>query len=154
MILKPINSEFNKDFHERIWKAKNYVREHYEELKKLSIGRHNLDKEICEGAFINIMEYDSKENPPWESHLQFVDIQIIFEGAEDYIIANTSDLTPKEYDITSDYHNWEGEGTARLTLSQGNILILLPYDAHRVGLAPKTGKTHVRKGIVKVPYKA
>ena len=153
MILKPINSEFNKDFHERIWKAKNYVREHYEELKKLSIGRHNLDKEICEGAFINIMEYDSKENPPWESHLQFVDIQIIFEGAEDYIIANTSDLTPKEYDITTDYHNWEGEGTARLTLSQGNILILLPYDAHRVGLAPKTGKTHVRKGIVKVPYK-
>ena len=154
MILKPINSEFNKEFHERIWKAKNYVREHYEELKKLSIGRHNLDKEICEGAFINIMEYDSKENPPWESHLQFVDIQIIFEGAEDYIIANTSDLTPKEYDITTDYHNWEGEGTARLTLSQGNILILLPYDAHRVGLAPKTGKTHVRKGIVKVPYKA
>ena len=154
MILKPINSEFNKDFHERIWKAKNYVREHYEELKKLSIGRHNLDKEICEGAFINIMEYDSKENPPWESHLQFVDIQIIFEGAEDYILANTSDLTPKEYDITTDYHNWEGEGTARLTLSQGNILILLPYDAHRVGLAPKTGKTHVRKGIVKVPYKA
>ena len=154
MILKPINSEFNKNFHERIWKAKNYVREHYEELKKLSIGRHNLDKEICEGAFINIMEYDSKENPPWESHLQFVDIQIIFEGAEDYIIANTSDLTPKEYDITTDYHNWEGEGTARLTLSQGNILILLPYDAHRVGLAPKTGKTHVRKGIVKVPYKA
>ena len=154
MILKPINSEFNKDFHERIWKAKNYVREHYEELKKLSIGRHNLDKEICEGAFINIMEYDSKENPPWESHLQFVDIQIIFEGAEDYIIANTSDLTPKEYDIKTDYHNWEGEGTARLTLSQGNILILLPYDAHRVGLAPKTGKTHVRKGIVKVPYKA
>ena len=154
MILKPINSEFNKDFHERIWKAKNYVREHYEELKKLSIGRHNLDKEICEGAFINIMEYDSKENPTWESHLQFVDIQIIFEGAEDYIIANTSDLTPKEYDITTDYHNWEGEGTARLTLSQGNILILLPYDAHRVGLAPKTGKTHVRKGIVKVPYKA
>ena len=154
MILKPINSEFNKNFHERIWKAKNYVREHYEELKKLSLGRHNLDKEICEGAFINIMEYDSKENPPWESHLQFVDIQIIFEGAEDYIIANTSDLTPKEYDITTDYHNWEGEGTARLTLSQGNILILLPYDAHRVGLAPKTGKTHVRKGIVKVPYKA
>ena len=154
MILKPINSEFNKNFHERIWKAKNYVREHYEELKKLSLGRHNLDKEICEGAFINIMEYDSKENPPWESHLQFVDIQIIFEGAEDYIIANTSDLTPKEYDITTDYHNWEGEGTARLTLTQGNILILLPYDAHRVGLAPKTGKTHVRKGIVKVPYKA
>ena len=154
MILKPINSEFNKNFHERIWKAKNYVREHYEELKKLSLGRHNLDKEICEGAFINIMEYDSKDNPPWESHLQFVDIQIIFEGAEDYIIANTSDLTPKEYDITTDYHNWEGEGTARLTLSQGNILILLPYDAHRVGLAPKTGKTHVRKGIVKVPYKA
>ena len=153
MILKPINSEFNKNFHERIWKAKNYVREHYEELKKLSLGRHNLDKEICEGAFINIMEYDSKENPPWESHLQFVDIQIIFEGAEDYIIANTSDLTPKEYDIKTDYHNWEGEGTARLTLSQGNILILLPYDAHRVGLAPKTGKTHVRKGIVKVPYK-
>ena len=154
MILKPINSEFNKNFHERIWKAKNYVREHYEELKKLSLGRHNLDKEICEGAFINIMEYDNKENPPWESHLQFVDIQIIFEGAEDYIIANTSDLTPKEYDIKTDYHNWEGEGTARLTLSQGNILILLPYDAHRVGLAPKTGKTHVRKGIVKVPYKA
>ena len=154
MILKPINSEFNKNFHERIWKAKNYVREHYEELKKLSLGRHNLDKEICEGAFINIMEYDNKENPPWESHLQFVDIQIIFEGAEDYIIANTYDLTPKEYDIKTDYHNWEGEGTARLTLSQGNILILLPYDAHRVGLAPKTGKTHVRKGIVKVPYKA
>ena len=153
MILKPINSEFNKNFHERIWKAKNYVREHYEELKKLSLGRHNLDKEICEGAFINIMEYDNKDNPPWESHLQFVDIQIIFEGAEDYIIANTSDLTPKEYDIKTDYHNWEGEGTARLTLSQGNILILLPYDAHRVGLAPKTGKTHVRKGIVKVPYK-
>ena len=130
------------------------MREHYEDLKKLPNGQHKLDKEICEGAFINIMEYDSKENPPWESHLQFVDIQIIFEGAEDYIIANTSDLTPKEYDIKTDYHNWEGEGTVRLTLTQGNILILLPYDAHRVGLAPKTGKTHVRKGIVKVPYKS
>ena len=48
MILKPLKSEFNKDFHDRIWKAKNYVREHYEDLKKLSIGQHKLDKEICE----------------------------------------------------------------------------------------------------------
>ena len=154
MILKPLKSEFNKDFHDRIWKAKNYVREHYEDLKKLSVGQHKLDKEICEGAYINIAEYDNKDNPPWESHLEFVDIQIIFEGAEDYIIANTSELKPKEDDKATDYHNWEGEGAVRLTLTPGNILILLPYDAHRVGLAPKTGKNHVKKGIVKVPYKA
>ena len=86
MILKPLKSEFNKDFHDRIWKAKNYVREHYEDLKKLPNGQHKLDNEICEGAYINIAEYDNKDNPPWESHLEFVDIQIIFEGAEDYIL--------------------------------------------------------------------
>ena len=138
MILKPIKSEFNQNFHDVIWKTKNYIREHYEDLKKLPIGKHLLDKEICEGAFINVMEY----------------VQIIFEGSEDFIIANTSTLKPKNYDETTDYHDWEGEGSARLTLSPGDMLILLPYDAHRVGLAPKSGKNHVRKAIVKVPYKA
>ena len=125
-----------------------------EELKKLPNGKHLLDKEICEGAFINVTEYDNKDNPPWESHLKYVDVQIIFEGSEDFIIANTSTLKPKTYDEASDYHDWEGEGTVRLTLSQGEILILLPYDAHRVGLPPKSGKNHVKKAIVKVPYKA
>ena len=147
MILKPIKSEFNQDFHDSIWKAKNYIRDHYDELKKLPNGKHLLDKEICEGAFINVTEYDNKDNPPWESHLKYVDVQIIFEGAEDFIIANTSTLKPKSYDEASDYHDWEGEGTVRLTLSQGEILILLPYDAHRVGLPPKSGKNHVKKAI-------
>ena len=154
MILKPIKSEFNQKFHENIWKAKNYIREHYEDLKKLPIGKHKLDNEICDGAFVNIDEYDNKDNPPWESHNKYVDIQVIFEGAEDFIIANTSKLKSKNYDETTDYHNWEGEGTVHLTLSQGEILILLPYDAHRVGLPPKTGKTHVKKAIIKVPYKS
>ena len=154
MILKPIKSEFNQHFHDAIWKAKNYAREHYEELKKLPNGKHSLDKEICEGAFINVVEYDNKDNPPWESHLKYVDVQIIFEGSEDFIIANTSTLKPKTYDEASDYHDWEGEGTLRLTLSPGEMLILLPYDAHRVGLPPKSGKNHVKKAIVKVPYKA
>ena len=94
MILKPIKSEFNQDFHDTIWKAKNYIRDHYDELKNLPNGKHLLDKEICEGAFINVTEYDNKDNPPWESHLKFVDVQIIFEGAEDFIIANTSTLKP------------------------------------------------------------
>ena len=154
MILKPIKSEFNQNFHDTKKKKKNYVKEHYDELKKLPVGKHALDKEICEGAFINVMEYDNKDNPPWESHLKYVDVQIIFEGAEDFIIANTSTLKPKNYDEATDYHDWEGEGTIRLTLTPGNVLILLPYDAHIVGLAPKTGKTHVKKAIVKVPYKA
>jgi len=152
MILKPISGTFNKEFHEIIWKAKDYVREHYEDLKKLSVGRYELDKEICEGAFINVSEYESKDDPPWESHLKFVDVQIIFEGAEDFIIANTSTLKPKEYVEETDYQAWEGEGSLRLTLKPGDLLILLPYDAHRVGLAPKTGKTRVKKGIIKVPY--
>ena len=120
-------------------------------------GRHSFNKTLRPDNQVEInlslTEYDNKDNPPWESHLKYVDVQIIFEGAEDFIIANTSTLKPKSYDEASDYHDWEGEGTVRLTLSQGEILILLPYDAHRVGLPPKSGKNHVKKAIVKVPYK-
>lgn len=151
MILKPIKSVFNPKFHDIIWKAKNYVRENYDKFKNLPVGKHDL-KEIGEGTFINVTEYDTRDNPPWESHLKFVDIQMVFEGEEDFIIANTKALKPKEYDEQKDYHDWEGEGYVRLTLKEGEILILLPYDAHRVGLHPNGIKTHVKKAIIKVPY--
>ena len=128
----------------------NNVDETFANARDLGYARLNNSRISVIGQ---LGKYDNKDNPPWESHLKFVDVQIIFEGAEDFIIANTSTLKPKTYDEASDYHDWEGEGTVRLTLSQGEILILLPYDAHRVGLPPKTGKTHVKKAIVKVPYK-
>ena len=154
MIIQPIDDyKWNEEFQRNIEKAKAYIRRHYIDLKVLPVGVTRLDDQICEGAFVNVMEYMNKDNPPWESHKKYVDIQIIFEGEEDFLIANTNTLKPKDYQVDSDYHDWEGEATHRITLRKGEILILLPYDAHRVGLPTKNGKTFVKKAILKIPYK-
>lgn len=152
MILKSIEAKYNDKFHTVLWKAKDYIRENYSKLKSLSVGKHPLP-EIAESAFVNVNEYDTKDNPPWESHLKYVDIQVVFEGSEDFEITNIRNLKKKgEYNAETDYQDWEGESSIRLTLSEGDILILLPEDAHRVGFHPKGKKTHVKKCIVKVPY--
>lgn len=153
MILKPIDSSYNEKFHNILWKAKEYVKNNFDKLSKLEVGKHDLSKEIADGTFVNINEYDTKDEPKWESHLKYVDIQVIFSGEEDFIVENIKNLKKKaEYDSEKDYQDWEGEGYTRLTLKKGDMLILLPYDAHRVGLHPKSGKQHVKKAILKVPY--
>lgn len=152
MILNALETKYNETFHKILWKARDYVRENYSKLKSLPVGKHQLP-EIAEGAFVNVNEYDTKDNPPWESHFKYVDIQVVFEGCEDFEIANVQNLTKKgDYNAETDYQDWDGESSIRLTLFEGDMLILLPEDAHRVGFHPKGKKTHVKKCIVKVPY--
>ncbi len=131
--------------------AYEYIVNNLDEIKKLEVGRHELSN-IHEKAFVNIMEYDTKDNPPWESHLKYIDIQIVFEGSEDFEVGDIDMLEKKgEYDSMKDYQDWTGAGHIFLTLYPNNMLVLYPKDAHRVGLHPKSGQKHVKKGIVKIP---
>lgn len=151
MTLNDIDYSLNKETHMLIVKAIGYIKENYDTIKNMEVGRHEL-KNIHENAFVSVAEYDTKDSPPWESHIKYIDIQMVFEGKEVFEIANTTNLTKHgEYDSNKDYQDWRGEGTTLLTLLPNNLLTLYPKDAHRVGLHPKGEITHVKKAIVKVP---
>ena len=151
MTLNGIDYSLSRETHMLIVKAMSYIKENYNTLKSMEVGRHELG-DIHENAFVNVAEYDTKDNPPWESHIKYIDIQMVFEGKESFEIANIDTLTKHgEYDESKDYQDWRGEGTTSITLLPNNLLTLYPKDAHRVGLHPKCGITHIKKCIVKIP---
>ncbi len=115
-------------------------------LDNLECGRHDLKEEI----YVNVMEYETKENGVFESHHQCIDIHYLLAGTEQIEIADE-----KLFDVTSEY-NYDGDyvlGNAsgrRYTLYEKKPFVVMPGEAHLPGL--KLGeKAKVKKAVVKVP---
>ncbi len=97
---------------------------------------------------INVFHAPLGENPQWEIHQRYIDLQIILEGAETIAWLPRQDLsgfTP--YDAEKDMQtSLDPQAGSPCTLQAGMFGIYFPEDAHRPGI----GTGGVRKAVVKV----
>ena len=112
----------------------------------LENGKYDLE----DGIYIKVSDYDTKDEPKYETHDKYVDIQYIISGEEDIEVADVLDFTPNtEYNEVKDITFGTASG-ARKHMVPGTFCILLPEDAHAPGLTGKE-KCHVKKAVFKVP---
>lgn len=91
--------------------------------------------EMDEDWYYNVQEYESKRRKDclYESHKQYVDIQLIVEGEEYIYTADADTLQVCEpYSAEKDIMFYDGDapGEAHL-LRAGDYLVLYPQDAHQ-----------------------
>jgi len=110
--------------------------------------------ELADGMFAMEQAYLTKtpSEGRWESHLKYIDIQVVIEGQEFIGVAEISrlklaeDLTPAKDLLFYAPHTL----ASSLLLTAGEAAILYPPDGHLPGLIAGS-QVLVRKSVVKVP---
>lgn len=117
-------------------------------------GEHKVD--LDSGAFAIEQSYHLKDLSKafYETHRNYVDLQLVVQGEELFSIAAASDCVIKDpYNAEKDlitYH--PPKHTSQLHLSAGMLAVFFPYDVHSGGLgAESLGIKPVYKSVVKVP---
>lgn len=105
-------------------------------LLKLNIAEVHEKKYIVnENFYYFLQSYTTKpaEMCKFESHREFIDIQIMIEGSEAMDLADISRLVIKEaYDFEKDTAFWNvPEWMVHTTLQKDDYIILYPQNAHR-----------------------
>lgn len=137
----------NEKLKQRVDYALNY-------LLNLDIAEVDGGKQVVnDNFFYSVQSYMTKsaEECKFESHREFIDIQIIISGSEAMDIADISRLTVKEdYNSDKDIMFWEVPNRmVSTTLREGDYIILYPENAHR-GARMMELETQVIKVVGKV----
>jgi biofilm protein TabA len=148
------NIKNNKDYssiNKNFIKAFEFLKSH--DLKNLEPGKYDIDGEKI---FAMVQEYitQSEEEKKWESHKEYIDIQLIIDGQEIMgfsLVDNLEveeDLTPEKdlifYKETLNYSN--------IKFDTGDYAIFFPEDGHKPGCALEQC-SKVKKVVVKVACK-
>lgn len=84
----------------------------------------------------------------WETHIKFIDVQLVGEGAEKIGVQAAGKTTSSQpYNAEKDVANHTADGKY-YTARPGQFFLFFPADAHRPGLKVQEGP--VRKIVVKV----
>ena len=125
----------------------------YQRVRSIEVGKQERT-ELGGGAFALEQVYLSKPRPDafFESHKQYIDVQVIVEGDEFIEVADIAKLSVKEDKTPAkDVIIYElADNVTALRLGAGEAVVLFPIDGHMPGVAIKA-PTLVRKIVVKVP---
>ena len=117
------------------------------DINSLEVGRHDIDGD---NIFVNVSELELRPRSAaaLEVHNEYIDIQVVFGGEEEFGWSPRSELkSPREeFDTERDIQFFLDTPQTFYSVSEGQFTILLPEDAH----APMLGSGHVRKLIFKV----
>ena len=125
----------------------------YQRVRAIEVGKQERT-ELAGGAFALEQVYLSKLRPDafFESHKQYIDVQVIVEGEEFIEVADIAKLSVKEDKTPAKdviiYHM--SDNATALRLGTGEAAVLFPVDGHMPTVAIKAPAL-VRKIVVKVP---
>ena len=114
-------------------------------------GRLDIDGDNVYALF---QRYESKkpENARFETHREYIDIQLLLEGEEHVYVRDPRDLpiaVPYTYDI--EFQEVPADPEAHVCLLRpGTALILFPEDAHRPGVCIDGKRIHCHKVVLKI----
>ena len=114
-------------------------------------GKHELDGRRL---FVNVQEYAPKVFNPdkLEYHKDYIDIQLLLDGAEDLYYAPLDGLaTVTEYNAEKDYglkNLPSPEAGTRIPLAPGHFVLLFPGEGHLPGVGDPA--SHAVKLVVKI----
>ena len=121
------------------------------DFSTLSVGRHQI---VPDGAYANVLEYETKTDCMFEAHRDFIDVQIIVRGQENICVANLEDAVDctMDYDKSQDVVFYSSANNIRSYDADANgWFIFFPSDLHRPGYARNDTPSPVRKVVVKIP---
>lgn len=113
----------------------------------LPVGRTDLDEDI----YINVMEFETKQENLFEAHRKYIDIHFVIEGEEAIEIANISSLdVTQPYDEEKECVLGKAHGTRHI-IKKGQYCITMPQEAHSPGLCVTSPKK-IKKAVFKVSF--
>lgn len=105
-------------------------------------------------VYAMVSEYDTVEDPLWENHRAYIDIQVLLSGTERVQWAPSSELAVvKPYDAEKDIARYSGAAKLEFALIPGQFAVFFPADGHRVKLHAN-GPGHVKKAVIKIALDA
>lgn len=119
--------------------------------KDIKFGKHILSDDV----YVNIEEYETKSADiigKFESHKDYIDIQILLSGEEKIYITSKAPLSVLEpYNPTRDIEFYTEDITSYpyVTLDGSNFVMLFPHEAHAPQIAFKNPQK-VLKAVVKI----
>lgn len=134
-----------------------------------SIGSHSADRtrilELALGSFEkfyfsknlfaleHVLVTKTRSDCFWESHRQYIDIQVILEGVEEIEHIDISKLVTKiPYDPEKDLIVYEdGFGCNKLVLKKGDVAVFFPEDAHMALSQFDNKPSTIYKSVIKLP---
>jgi len=119
----------------------------------LDVGEHEnffLSKDVY--AIEQVYETKERDLCDFEAHKKYIDIHYIVDGSERIAVSSASELSvAREYDDEGDYILYKTPmESSTLLLTQGDIAIFFPDDAHMTAIEVK-GKARMTKTVIKLP---
>lgn len=115
------------------------------DFQTLENGRYDLAKD----NFVNLFEYDSKENDGvFEAHKAYIDIHYVILGEEKTLFADKYTKETQGYDQEKDCSFGLVENAKECTL-QGELCVFLPEEVHKGGVLT-TKAMHLKKAVFKI----
>lgn len=117
------------------------------DLSKMEPGKTIIDGDKL---FISVMEIEGKtpEAAKMESHVKYIDIQVVISGVETMgwtAIEHCTDAI-EPYNAEKDLQFFTNQPSTYLTVNPGEFAIFFPEDGH----APGIGNGPIKKAVVKV----
>lgn len=119
------------------------------DLKALPLGLTPIDgSNVYAKHFI----YETTETPAhFENHVKYIDLQIALTGSEQIALALVDHLIEHSYDDVNDSADLTGPEENRVSLKEGQFMLLFPGEAHIPKLMDNK-KEQVNKLILKILY--
>ena len=132
MIFTNLNDNLqNKSLSQKIQECIKFTKEN--NLKEYNPGSYEIPGTDIK---FNIGKYNTKpENECfWESHLKYIDVQIMLNGKEYIAFNNIRNLKQVKIEKENDFIGYEGDELFRVLIENGDVLILYPEDIHMPGM--------------------
>ncbi|NRD72336.1 YhcH/YjgK/YiaL family protein [Shewanella sp. VB17] len=122
------------------------------DFTQVAVGRYELDGK---NLFVIVNDYETKarELEPFEVHQEYIDVQYVVSGEEEFGYLPRANQTPsRPYFAQHDYaefdYNSNKSDAAFIPFKAGMFAIFFPQDMHMPGTNPTP--TKVRKVVIKV----
>ena len=115
-------------------------------------GKYVVDGDEC---YYMVQSYETKSpfDASFESHRQYIDIQVVISGEEIIRFESIDKLSlSKEYTPDCEKFNMNKDYDS-VRLCRGDISIIYPNEPHAPGIRAEGTDTHVRKLVVKIRAK-
>ncbi len=115
---------------------------------EIELGRHV----ISDYAYVNVQEYDTRDEVKLEAHKNHIDIQFLLKGKEKVYTTSLDELEiSEEYDPKADvaFYKTPKRNLNVSYLEEKKFILLYPDDAHSPCMKIDNAE-HVKKAIVKI----
>ena len=118
------------------------------DLCALHLGRNDFSDSVSGNRFSYTT--GKGEDGPYETHMKYADIHLLLSGTEYVYIADIRNHNKTEMKLDEDYIGSYGDCEVRLRLTEEDVLIVFPGEAHKTKCAVNLPE-RVEKLVIKVP---